>query len=88
MRHFAQENDGFSDQLVWSTICYLDPERNCQNAGRPVLFPVVIFLTFWIIFLASMYSLIVRVSDTGLFPGISCSRGVHVSTDARRYEPA
>jgi len=67
MRHLAKENDGFSDQRVWSTIRYLDPERNCQNAGRPVLVPVIMFLTFWIIFLASMYCLTVRVSDTGLF---------------------
>ena len=66
-RHLAKENDEFSDQHVWSTIRYLDPERNCQNAGRPVLVPVIVFLTFWIIFLAAMYSLTVRVSDTGIF---------------------
>jgi hypothetical protein len=68
MRHLAKENDGFSDQHVWSTIRYLDTERSCQNAGRPVLVPVIMFLTFWIIFLASMYGLTVRVSETGLFP--------------------
>ena len=65
MRYLARESGRFSDQQVWSAIRYLDPERNCQNASRPVLVPVIVFLTFWLIFLAAMYVLSVRVSHTG-----------------------
>ena len=66
MRHLTEENDGFSDHEVWSTIRYLDPERYCQGADRPVLVPVIVFVTFWVIFLAAMYCLTVRVSNTGI----------------------
>ena len=66
MRHPREENGGFSDQRVWSAIRYLDPERNGQKTGRPVLIPVIIFLTFWLIFLAAIYVLSVRASHTSI----------------------
>jgi len=91
MRDLTQESGGFSDQRVWSAIRYLDPEGNCQNAGRPVLVPVIVFLTFWLIFLAAMYVLTVRVSHTGILPAISSlekmKRGENRSMSQLRANP-
>lgn len=84
MKHLAKESDGFSNQHVRSTIRYLDPER-CQNAERPVLVPVIAFVAFWIIFLAAMYCLTVRVSNAGIFPVISCLKAIKVQDIDARY---
>ena len=68
MRSPRHDDEELSDQHVRSAIRYLDPKRNCQNAGRPVLVPVVVFLVFWMIFLLAMYDLTVRVSRSGAAP--------------------
>ena len=84
MRYLTQESGGFTDQHVWSAIRYLDPERNCQNAGdRPVLVPVIVLLTFWFIFLAAMYVLTIRASHTGSLPAISSLE--KMKTDENRF---
>ena len=83
MRYLTQESGGFSDQHAWPAIRYLDPERNCQNASRPVLVPVIVFLTLWLIFLAAMYVLTVRVSHTGILPATSSLE--KMKTDENRF---
>jgi hypothetical protein len=88
MRHPREENGGFSDQRVWSAIRYLDPERNCQNAGRPVLVPVIVFLTFWLIFLAAMYLLTVRVSHPGISSLETMKTGENRGSELIRTPPS
>jgi hypothetical protein len=71
MRFPTRGSGRLSDQEVWSTICYLDPEQSDQKASRCVLAPVIVFLTFWLIFGVAMYALTVRATHTRVFPVIS-----------------
>jgi hypothetical protein len=70
----SHENGGLSAGHVWSTIRYLDPEEDNQNARSRVLALLIGCLIIWLLFFASMYLLGVRASDSVTLPIISTSR--------------
>jgi len=50
------DGDEFSDRHIRSAIRYLDPERNCQNGGGPIIVPLIAVSLTWIIVLAVLLS--------------------------------
>jgi hypothetical protein len=57
MKNLIRDDDGISDQRVWSEIDYLDPEQNCHNDSRPIIGTMVAILAIWVMFFAALYHL-------------------------------
>jgi hypothetical protein len=51
------DDDEISDQHIWTAIRYLDPARDSQNNGRPVIVPVIAVLLTWIVVLAVLLNI-------------------------------